>query len=403
MAKADKTELKRTLTAPVLLLYGLGNILGAGIYVLVGKVAGAAGLQAPMAFLIAMAVAALTAFTYMELSSRYPQSAGSALYTFQAFRNRHLSLAVGLAVMLAGVSSAAALSQGFAGYMGTLVDVPVLAASVGIIVLLSLVTLLGIGKSALAAVIFTVIEATGLVLIILFGIPHLPDLSLAEVVNVTGMAQLSGVLAGAFLAFYAFIGFEDMVNVAEEAKDPRRSMPIAILGALIAATVLYMLIVLVCLASALPDELAASNAPLSLVLGRISSIDPAVISIIGMAAALNGIIVQLIMGSRLLYGLAKLGWIPPAFARVEPKRQTPRFATLVVTGLMLAGTILLPLVSLAKVTSFIALGIFCLVNLSLVIIKRQQPLAEGAVRVPIVLPILGALTSIGMILWEAFS
>lgn len=399
----------------MLLLYGLGNILGAGIYVLVGKVAGAAGMQAPLAFLIAMGVAALTACSYMELSSRYPQSAGSALYTFKAFGNKWLSLVVGLAVILAGITSASALSHGFAGYLSTLLPaVPPLVASVGILLLLTAVTLLGIGKSALAAVIFTIIEATGLLLIIFFGVPHLPNLPLNEVVDVTGMAQLSGVLAGAFLAFYAFIGFEDMVNVAEEAKNPRRSMPIAILGSLIVATVLYMLIVLVCLATALPGELAASNAPLALVLGRISAIDPAVIGVIGMAAALNGIIVQLIMGSRLLYGLARQGWIPAAFARVEPRRQTPRFATLVVAAVMVAGTILLPLLSLAKTTSFIALGIFCLVNISLLVIKwreRQQQsatpaaagikTAEAIVHVPFGLPVLGALTSVGMMVWEA--
>jgi basic amino acid/polyamine antiporter, APA family len=395
-----QVQLQRSLSVPMLLLYGLGNILGAGIYVLVGKVAGVADTQTPLAFLIAMGIAGLTALSYMELSSRFPQSAGSALYTYHAFRSRLLSLGVGLAFVLAGITSASALSHGFAGYLGTIMTVDPLIASIAIIVILTGVTLLGIGQSAMMAVIFTLIEAAGLLLIIVLGLPYLPSVPLEQTVTIDSLATLGGVLTGAFLAFYAFIGFEDMVNVAEETRNPRRTMPLAILGALISATVLYMLIVLVCLAAATPDELAQSNAPLAFVLERISSINPAVISVIGMAAALNGIIVQLIMGSRLLYGMAKQGWIPSIFATVEPRRHTPRFSTLIVAGLMLAGVIILPLLSLAKTTSFLALGIFCLVNLSLVIIKRRTPTGKNIIRIPIAIPALASIVSLGMIIQE---
>jgi len=400
-------HLKRVLSTPVLMLYGLGNILGAGIYVLVGKVAGEAGLQAPIAFLIAFVIAALTAFSYMELSSRFPKSAGSALYTFKAFGSQKLSLIVGCSMILAGISSAAALSQGFAGYLSQIISVSPLLASVGILLLLTLVALMGIGHSATVAVGFTIVEALGLFAIIWLGRGELSSVSVSQIVAIDPMIGVSGILAGAFLAFYAFIGFEDMVNVSEEAKDPQRSMPIAILGALIAATVLYMLIVLVAIATASAEELGASHAPLALVLGRLSSIDPIVISVIGMTAALNGIIVQLIMGSRMLYGMANQGWIPKVFAQVSAARSTPVIATLTVAGLMILGTILLPLISLAQVTSYLALSIFFLVNVSLVVIKRRKNSDDTSdtkiLQVPVVLPILGAFTALAMLAYQIFA
>lgn len=395
-----QAQLKQVLSTPILTLYGLGNILGAGIYVLVGKVAGEAGINAPLSFLVAMVIAALTAFSYMELSSRFPKSAGSALYTFQAFRNQKLSLIVGFSMILAGISSAAALSQGFAGYLGQILSVDPVIASVGILLLLTVVALLGIGQSAMVAVAFTVIEALGLLAIIWLGRSYLADVSITQVSSIDPLIGLSGILGGAFLAFYAFIGFEDMVNVAEEAKDARRSMPKAILGSLIAATVIYMLVVLVCIAAATPTELSNTSAPLSLVLDRVSAIDPAVISLIGMVAALNGIIVQLIMGSRLLYGLSKQGWLPEFLARVEPRRQTPITATLIVSGLMILGTLLLPLVSLAQVTSYLALSIFFLVNVSLVVVKRRRESDTDALKVPIVLPVLGAVSALAMLVYQ---
>lgn len=394
------TKLKRSLSAPVLALYGLGNILGAGIYVLVGKVAGEAGINAPLAFLIAMIVAALTVFSYTELSSRFPQSAGSALYTFRAFKNKWLSLFVGFAMVLAGITSAAALSQGFAGYLGTIVPVPPLLASVGILILLTIVALIGISESARLAVAFTVIEVLGLLALIVFGAPQLSAGSVAEVAALDPAIGLTGLMSGAFLAFYAFIGFEDMVNVAEEAKDSHRSMPLAILISLIAAAVLYALVVLVSVVSVAPAELAKSSAPLSLVLERISTIDPIYISLIGMAAAFNGIIVQLIMGSRMLYGLANQGWISARFAKVHQIRQTPTLATLVASSLMIAGTILLPLVSLAQATSYLMLLIFALVSASLIVIKLRDGTPKNIVRVPLILPVLGVLSAVGVIVYE---
>src|SRR5690606_2323441 len=232
---AKKASLRRSLNLPLVTLYGLGNILGAGIYVLVGKVAGAAGGSATLAFLIAMAIAGLTAFSYMELASRYPVSASVSVYLHKAFGKRWLSVMIGLAMVISGIASAAALAQGFAGYLGSLLGVPILIASVGIILLVGLVAVKGIGESASVAATFTVVEIVGLLLIVWFGREALGSVNISDIASIDQAKGVSGVMAGAFLAFYAFIGFEDMVNVAEEVKDPRRTMPRAILLSLAAA------------------------------------------------------------------------------------------------------------------------------------------------------------------------
>lgn len=401
----DMPTLKRKLSLPLVTLYGLGNILGAGIYVLVGKVAGFSGENTVLAFIIAMLVAGLTAFSYMELSSRYPQSASVSVYLHKAFGVRLLSVAIGLALVLGGVASAAALSQGFAGYLQEVFAVPELLASVGLLVFLGLVAAKGIGESAKFAAVFTLVEVSGLLLVIWAGHSHVTAHELASSFSVTPSIGVSGVLLGAFLAFYAFIGFEDMVNVVEEVKKPRTTMPLAILLSLVAATILYLFVVLVSTAVVTPAQLAASEAPLTLVFDKVSTVNPLVISIIGMAAAVNGVLVQIIMGSRILYGLSRQGWLHKrfGFAKVHPTYQTPVVATAAVVAVMILGTMLLGLVSLAQATSFLILIVFSLVNVSLVVVKLRDMHSKTAVRVPVAIPALGAASCVGMIGYQLFS
>lgn len=386
-------KLKRTLSFPVVALYGLGNILGAGIYVLVGRVAGVAGPNTVLAFMIAMVVAALTAFSYMELSGRYPVSASVSVYLHKAFRARWLSVGVGIAMIAGGVASAAALSQGFAGYLAVFFDLPKILVSVGLLMSLGLLAMRGIGESARVAAVFTLLEITGLLLVIWAGRGALLTADYAAQFTVDPNIGLGGILAGATLAFYAFIGFEDMVNVAEEAKHPRKTMPLAILFSLIASTILYLLVVIVALAVVPVGELSTSDAPLALVLQKTGYSSIIILSVIGLVAAINGIIVQIIMGSRTLYGLAKQGWLHDGFAEVDSNTRTPIFATGVIVGLMILATILLPLISLAQLTSLLLLTIFSLVNISLVIIKLRHPKHTGFVTVSVLVPIFGFLAS----------
>jgi APA family basic amino acid/polyamine antiporter len=400
MSANTDTKLKRTLGLPLVALYGIGNILGAGIYVLVGKVAGFAGEGTMLAFLAAMITAGFTAFTYMELAGRFPVSASVSVYLHQAFGRKWLSVAIGLAMVAGGIASAAALAQGFAGYLGTFVAVPSVLASVGLIVILGLIALRGIGESAKTAALFTIVEIVGLILVVWFGREAFGQVDPGKVFALDPVVGVSGLVAGAFLAFYAFIGFEDMVNVAEEAKNPQRTMPLAILFALVGSTVMYMLVVLVSTTIVSPAELAKSDAPLSLVFER-SGASGTILAAIGLAATLNGDIVQ-IMGSRILYGLARQGWITSRLATVHHSRKTPVPATLVVIGLMITGTVLLPLVSLAQLTSLLVLSIFLLVNLALIAVKTRQPKHGGYITVPILIPYIGALLCAGTIAYQLY-
>lgn len=400
---SPETKLRRSLGLPLVTLYGIGNILGAGIYVLVGKVAGFAGESTMLAFIIAMVTAAFTAFAYMELAGRFPVSASVSVYLHQAFGKRWLSVGIGLAMVAGGIASAAALAQGFAGYLGTFIPVPAVLASVGLIVGLGLIALRGIGESAKTAAIFTGIEIVGLLLVIWFGREAFGQLNAPQALTIDPAVGVSGVVAGAFLAFYAFIGFEDMVNVAEEAKNPRRTMPLAILFSMVGSTLLYLLVVTVATTLVPSQELADSSAPLTLVFERSGADNALLLSAIGMAATLNGVIVQIIMGSRILYGLARQGWISPRLATIHHRRKTPVPATLLVLSLMIAGTVLLPLVSLAQLTSLLVLSIFMLVNVALIAVKRRQKEHLGYITVPAIVPYAGAFLCAGTILYQVFN
>ncbi|MFN8033096.1 MAG: APC family permease [Mycobacterium sp.] len=399
----DNARLKRTLGLPLLTLYGLGNILGAGIYVLVGKVAGIAGSSTTLAFLIAMATAAVTALSYMELAGRYPVSASVSVYLHHAFGKRWLSTAIGLTMVGGGVASAAALAQGFAGYLNSLVAVPTMVGSVGLLVVLGAIAIKGIGESATMAAVLTGLEVLGLLLVIWFGRKAFGHIDVGRLLTIDPAVGLGGVVTGAFLAFYAFIGFEDMVNVSEEVKKPSRTMPLAIMFALLASTVLYLLVVVVSTTLVAPAELAASEAPLTLVFERSGAGHAIFLSLIGLIAAVNGVIVQVIMCSRILYGLAKEGWIHSLFAHVHGSYQTPVKATLVVICVMIIGTAVLPLVSLAQLTSLLVLVIFTLVNASLIMIKRRHRDHQGYIEVPVAIPYLGVLMCLGTLAFQAFS
>jgi amino acid transporter len=401
MAKSG--HLKRNLSLPLLTLYGLGNILGAGIYVLVGKVAGIAGLGTPLAFLIAMLVAGLTAFSYMELAGRFPVSASVSVYLHKAFGRRWLSVLIGVAMILGGIASAAALSQGFAGYLRLYVNVPASVASVGIILVIGLIAIKGIKESAVLAAVFTLIEIIGLLLIIWVGRNAFTQAAVSDVLRIDPILGTGGVIAGAFLAFYAFIGFEDMVNVSEEVKNPRKTMPLAILFSLLISTVLYIIVVIVSVTIVSPQDLSTSSAPLALVYERTGAQGAIVLTSIGLLAAVNGIVVQIIMGSRVLYGLAKQGWIHDKFLKLHKTNQTPIFATICIVAAMILATLTLPIVSLAKVTSLLLLGIFILVNASLISVKRKQKIHKGYITVPIAIPILGVICSSGLILYQILS
>ncbi len=387
--------LRRVISLPLLAFYGLGNILGAGIYVLIGEVAGVSGGYAPIAFLLASLLVVPSALTYAELSARYPVSAGEAVYLFEAFGARWLSIAVGLLLALAGAVSTAALARGFAGYMSVVAEVPSLSVIIPLVLAMGAICAWGIGLSVKVAAVLTIVEIAGLLLMLWAGAPYLARVEVAAVQWLPGadIALWQGIGMGAVLAFYAFLGFEDMVNVAEEVRDPERNMPRAILAALLVATLLYVGVAVVAVLVMPPAELAASGAPLADAYRAASGRWPGILVAIGLLAAINGALVQIVMSTRVVYGMSRRGWLAGRLGFVSPRTGTPLVATALVTALVLALAMVFPLKSLAWATSLIILMVFALVNAALWRIRGRAPTPARRHAVPRWVSLFGALSS----------
>lgn len=397
-----EASLKRALSLPLLTFYGLGTILGAGIYVLIGEVAAGAGHYTPLAFLLAAVLAGFSAFSYAELSARYPFSAGEAVYAERAFGKRWLAVLTGMMIVLVGVVSTATLVNGFVGYLQVFFQLPPWLIIAMLVMALSGLAVWGISESAWVAAGTTLIEMGGLLLVLWVGWPQaaIGPALLDIVTPELDVLTLTGILAGAFVAFYAFIGFEDIVNVAEEVREPSRTIPKAIMLALVVATVLYMLIALVAVSLLAPSQLAASDAPLALVYEQATGKAPVFISLISLAAVVNGALIQIVMASRVLYGMASQGWIPPQLSAINPATHTPVRSTLVISTAILVLALWLPLLTLAEITSLITLLIFSLVNLSLLRIKWRNELVEGVVSFPFWIPLAGFICSFCFALFQ---
>lgn len=395
-----ETSLKRVLGLPQVMFYGLGTILGAGIYVLVGKVAVAAGLFTPVAFLLAGVIAALSALSYAELSSRFPKCSGAALYAEKGLCIRKLSVLVGIAVALSGIISAGVLVHGFAGYFQIFFDLPSEIIIVGILAILMALAIWGMQASAWMISIITFIEVGGL-LLVLWGarsqLFRLPEVLPQMLPSFEGGIWI-GILTGTFLAFYAFVGFEDMVNLAEETKKPRRVLPLAIIISLAIATVLYLAVSVVVVLGLSPEELATTNAPLALIFEKSTGGSAAIIGVIALFSIINGVIAQMIMASRMLFGMSRKGWIPAVWGLVSTATRTPVVATIWVTLAILVFALFLPIVPLANLTSLITLIIFGLVNLALIRIKLRDGKSADAFQVPLWVPVMGLLANSGIVI-----
>ena len=362
------TPLKRTLTLSQITLYGVGSILGAGIYVLLGEVAQISGTFTPVAFLVAAIVVSFSAYSYRHLARRFPYSAGEAFYVQEAFSSIHLSRLVGLALVFSGIVSAATIARGFTGYFSILISLPDALVIVLLILTLTGLACWGVRQSVFVAVLTTILELFGVAVVIWVSADSLPGLldNPQQYFVPNSLPAWSGIAAGAFIAFYAFIGFEDMVNMAEEVKDPEKNMFLGIILALVITSSLYIIVAL-CAVAAMPiKELAGSDAPLVLIVERNSQFPITVMTLIGLVAVVNGALLQIIMCARVLYGMSKRGMINKRLARVHPGTQTPVLATILIGVCVLAFALTLPLVTLAKITSTLILGVFTLVNAALV-------------------------------------
>ena len=400
-----KVSLKRTLSLPMMVLYGLGTTIGAGIYALVGEIASVAGYFAPVSFLIASLLAGFTAISFAELCGRFPRAAGAALYVKQGFASERLSTIVGLLVITAGLVSAAALVNGFVGYLHQFIGLDRVIAIVLVTILLGGIAAWGIAESVTIASLITVIEIGGLLLVVIVSGEGLSASSArwTELIPSADITSWGAVYLGAVLSFYAFIGFEDMVDVAEEVKEVKRNLPLAILLTLGITTFIYMLVIVTAVLSLPPAELASSEAPLAKIYEYHTGEKAVIISIIGMFAIINGALIQMIMASRVLYGLSSRGQLPDLLGIVHHRTRTPLVATGVATGIVLVLALVGRLASLAETTSVIMLIIFSMVNLSLWRIKRRDPHPVGVRIFPTWVPITGFFVSFAFVLSEVIS
>jgi amino acid transporter len=394
--------LKRSLTLPLLVLYGLGTTIGAGIYSLLGEVAGAAGYFAPVSFLLASIVAACTALSFAELSARYPQAAGVALYVKQGFSSERLSLVVGLLVVIAGVISSAALLNGFVGYVQEFVNFERTTIIIVTGLFLGAIAAWGIVQSVIVASLVTLVEIGGLYLVVAANGDALMSITdrWTELIPPLDLSSWQGIYIGLALAFYAYIGFEDMVEVAEEVKDVRRNLPIAIVVTIVITSLTYLLLMTTAVLAMPPDALAGSSAPLAALYVAGAGGQGKLISLVGLFAIINGALIQMIMSSRVLYGLSSRGLLPAVLANVNKRTQTPVIATLCATSTVVIFALSGGLATLANITATIIMCLFFLVNVSLWRIKRREPDVVGIMILPIWLPVAGAIVSLIFVLLQ---
>jgi len=402
---SDPVALKRTLSLPQLVLYGLGTTIGAGIYALVGELAAVSGYYAPLSFLLASVMAGLTALSFAELSGRYPRCAGAALYVKEGLSSERLSVIVGLLVVAAGLVSSAAIVNGFTGYLGEFIQLDRFTAIIIVTLAIGAIAAWGIAESVSIAAFVTVVEIFGLLLVIAVSYSGLAELPgrWRELVPATDSASWYGIYAGSLLAFYAFIGFEDMVEVAEETRQVRRNLPIGIMLTLAITTVLYMAIMVTAVMAMPPETLAQSPVPLARLYEHYTQSDATIISIIGLFALINGALIQMIMASRVLYGMSSRKLLPAIISIVNKRTQTPLVATALSTVAILLLAVSGSLASLAEATSLIMLAVFSLVNLSLLYVKRKDPRPEGLIVFPPIIPLLGFVVSAAFIALEIIS
>ncbi len=404
-AKKLAPALRRRLGLPLLVLYGIGITIGAGIYVLIGAVAGHAGKYAPWSFLMAATAMALTVGSYAELATRFPVSAGEAAYVRAAFGSRAASTLTGLLSILIGIVASATVVLGAAGYIAQFVALPQSVIVIMVLAALGAVAAWGILESVLLASLFTLIEAGGLIAIIVAAVhADVPLLSALIEPPPLAAAALSGVAYASLLAFFAFIGFEDLANIVEEAKMPHRDIPRAMVLTLVISTILYVLVAATAVTAVPVQELAASPAPLSLVFHAVANVSPATISAIAIVATLNTILAQITMAARVIYGLAREGDLPRVAGHVHPKTATPMVATALIVGATLLLALAVPFERLAEGTSLATLAVFALVNASLLRLRLRKVQTRGRhVRVPLWVPAAGLVTCLAMMAAAALS
>ncbi|GIE34387.1 amino acid permease [Actinoplanes italicus] len=399
---AEQPTLNRVIGPGLLLLFVIGDILGTGVYALTGKVANEVGGAVWLPFLLAFVVALLTAFSYLELVTKYPRAAGAALYTHKAFGLHFLTFMVTFAVMCSGLTSASSASKAFAGNFAEAFDlslgdgIALTAVALGFITLVGVVNFRGVGESVKANVVLTCVELTGLLIVIGVGAWALGggngDLSrLTEFNTPPGESVLLSVTAGTALAFFAMVGFEDSVNMAEETRDPVKIFPKVMLIGLCVTGVIYVLVAISAVALVAPGDLGSGDTPLLKVVEAGAPAFPlGLFAFITMFAVANSALINMMMASRLLYGMANERVLPRILGRVHRRRRTPwvgiLFTTLIAFGLIWFAD----LTALGGTTALLLLCVFTIVNVAVLVLRRDR-VEHKHFRAPTVIPVIGAV------------
>jgi APA family basic amino acid/polyamine antiporter len=399
--KIKEPKLKRVVNLPTLIMYGIGIILGAGIYALIGKAAGMTGNSVWLSFILAAVVSSFTGLSYAELTSIFPKTAAEYLYVKKASKNKTIAFSVGWLEIIADIVAASAVALGFAGYFHALFGVPIVLTAVALVAILSFINFWGIVESTTFNVIFSIIEIVGLLIIVILGFNSIGNVDYMEFSQGIG-----GTIGAAALIFFAYIGFEDLANISEEAKSSRRNMPKALLISIVVTSLIYMLVSVVAVSVVNWQELAVSTAPLATVASKL--IGPQgflLLSYIALFATANTVLVLLIVGSREIYGISRDGSLPKLLSKVHPKRRTPWVAVLATMVFAIIFILIERIEIVASVTDFGTLATFVFVNIAVIILRFTMPNEKRYFKVPLnigkvpIIPVLGLFSSAFLIFY----
>ncbi len=396
------SELKRRMGLFQLTMYGVGLILGAGIYVLIGEAVGFAGDSVWIAFVLGSIVALFAGLSYAELSALFPKAAAEYVFIKNAFKNNFFAFVIGWLTAITSIITAATVALGFGGYFAEFFEVPIIISAIGLLGILSLVNFIGIRESAWTNTIFTIIEAAGLILIIIIGFTVINP----EPVNYTDSPSgFTGIAIAFVLIFFAFIGFEDMANVAEEVKNPKKTLPRAIILSVLISGILYILVSLAVVRVVNWEELATSSAPMAMVAERgLGSEAHIILSSIALFAITNTVLITLVAGSRIFYGMAREKVFPSLLEKIHFKTKTPWIAVLVILITSIGFTFIGDIVIVANITVFAIVITFASVNLAVIVLRYTEPDLERKFRIPLnvgkfpILPLFGLGISVYMAL-----
>lgn len=399
----NSKKLQRTIRFPMLVLYGMGTMVGAGFYALAGKVAGVAGLFAPVAFGLAGLLALFSALAFAELSSRLPHAGGSARYVEEAFGEKWLSAIIGWLIIVTGIVSSATLTVATVRFIRDFVSVPEQLSLALVALILGGIAAWGVRMAVGVVVAISVLQIMTLLYVVFASttVPESTSVNWTELWPPLETTAWIGVLSAAFLAFYAFVGFEDMVTLAEEVRDVRDNLPWALILSLIFTAVLYVIVSAALVLAIPPETLAEANTPLAAAVTHHGKLAVAAIGVISILSAVNSALVQIVMVARVAYGMADRNYAPKVLGKVSERTKTPWLATVLATVVIAVLAVTLEMTTLANATSLVLLAVFSIVNFALWWLKGQDGKQRSKYfNLPRAVPLVGAAVSTAALVFK---